>query len=409
MFYEIELRFLCDFLKKCRVSFTFFSLDDSVDKVLDDTFKAIFLTPDQLSLNFASLIGEIKPNTIYKFSNQFHMYYILFILPQTPNETIMMIGPFLSSSPDSRQVLEIGESYSVSPDKQKLLKDYYSNMQVLTETDRVFTLIETFAERIWGGVGSYNIIDTSSDLAVSQQILSKQSGESNQDILINMKLMEQRYAYENEIMLAVSNGSDHKVANIMSVISTFNFDKRVSDSVKNLKYYCVVMNTLLRKAAEQGGVHPLYIDDLSSKFALRIEQLNTVDSIQEFMTEMLKSYCRLVRKHSTKKYSSLVQKTIALIDYDISSNLTLSSLASIQNISPGYLSTIFKKETGKTVTEYIIDKRISNAMRLLSTTKLQVQTVALHCGVMDVQYFSKVFKKKTGKTPKEFRESVNNK
>lgn len=75
-------------------------------------------------------------------------------------------------------------------------------------------------------------------------------------------------------------------------------------------------------------------------------------------------------------------------------------------MSAGYLSTVFSKETGKTVTEYIREKRMKHAAFLLSTTHLQIQTVALHCGIMDVQYFSKTFKKFMGKTPKEYREST---
>ena len=107
-----------------------------------------------------------------------------------------------------------------------------------------------------------------------------------------------------------------------------------------------------------------------------------------------------------KSYSPIIQKTITIIDSDLSSNLTLSSLAEVLNVSGGYLSTVFKKETGKTVTEYIRDSRMKHASYLLGSTHLQIQTVALHCGIMDVQYFSKLFKKHTGKTPKEYRESA---
>ena len=106
-----------------------------------------------------------------------------------------------------------------------------------------------------------------------------------------------------------------------------------------------------------------------------------------------------------KQYSSIVKKTILVIESDISAELSLNHLAQKQGISAGYLATIFKKETGKTVSEYIQDKRIDYAMHLLDTTHLQIQTVALHCGIMDVQYFSKIFKKKIGKTPKEYREA----
>ena len=124
------------------------------------------------------------------------------------------------------------------------------------------------------------------------------------------------------------------------------------------------------------------------------------------MRDMFRTYCRLVRKNSTNKYSLVVQKTVLLVDSDLSANLSLGTLAAVQDISPGYLSTVFKKETGKTVSQYIREKRINHAAHLLSTTHLQIQTVALHCGIMDVQYFSKIFKMQTGKTPKEYRESI---
>ena len=107
-----------------------------------------------------------------------------------------------------------------------------------------------------------------------------------------------------------------------------------------------------------------------------------------------------------RQYSRAVQKTILLIDSDLSGDLSLKRLADRQNVSAGYLSAIFRRDTGKTVSEYIREKRIRHAAHLLTTTQLQIQTIALHCGIMDVQYFSKTFKKLTGKTPKEYREAM---
>ena len=127
----------------------------------------------------------------------------------------------------------------------------------------------------------------------------------------------------------------------------------------------------------------------------------------EIMSEMVSAYCRLVYKHSVKGYSPTVKETVLIIETDISAELSLSTLAKRQGISAGHLATVFKKETGKTVLEYIIEKRIEHARYRLSTTNLQIQTVALHCGIVDVQHFSKLFKKKTGKTPTEYRKAAN--
>ena len=89
----------------------------------------------------------------------------------------------------------------------------------------------------------------------------------------------------------------------------------------------------------------------------------------------------------------------------LSADLSLARLARAQNISRGYLATIFKQETGKTISEFVRERRIKHAKHLLAGTKLQIQTVAAQCGIMDLQYFSKIFKSMTGKTPKEYREA----
>ena len=218
--------------------------------------------------------------------------------------------------------------------------------------------------------------------------------------------MLSRYVFENELMRAVSLGQQHKENLLSAAFDSQMFEKRTSDPVRNAKNYCIIMNTLLRKAAEQGGVHPIHIDRISSRFANKIELMSDTKALSALMREMFSSYCRFVYKHTMKQYSPPVKKTILIIDADISAELSLNDLAKQQGISAGYLATVFKKETGKTVGEYITDKRIDHAAYLLSTTSLQIQTVALHCGIMDVQYFSKIFKKKMGKTPKEYREKA---
>ena len=166
------------------------------------------------------------------------------------------------------------------------------------------------------------------------------------------------------------------------------------------------MNTLLRKAAENGGVHPIYIDSVSSSYAKRIEELPSVEHIGKFMVEIFRAYSNLVKNHSISKYSPAVQKTIITVDADLTADLSLKAMSKLNNVSAGYLSSLFKKETGQTLTEFVNRRRIKMAKKLLKTTNLQVQTIAQHCGILDLQYFTKLFKKYEGITPKEYRASL---
>lgn len=109
-----------------------------------------------------------------------------------------------------------------------------------------------------------------------------------------------------------------------------------------------------------------------------------------------------------KGYSLLVRKVLTQIDSDLTSDLSLRNQAEKLNINSSYLSTLFKKETGATLTEYVNRKRVEHAIFLLNTTNLQIQTIAQSCGIPDVNYFTKIFKKHIGITPKDYRDNIMN-
>ena len=408
MNFEYELNFFCDVLKKCHIRTSMLSLQDSTDAMLDSWISSIIGTYSPSSMTIQKFFGSIEDTTKYRFTNELKLQYTFMRLPILSEKNILFIGPYLHEPLSSNEILEMGEELKLSPSVQKILKEYYATMPIVAESDRLVSVIDTFCEHIWK-THSFAIMDING--AHSMPVLpfeSNERGDNVDDLLVNMEMMEKRYALENELIMAVTLGQQHKEKIFAQAFGDKDriFESRLQDSVRNAKNYCIIMNTLLRKAAEQGGVHPIHIDKISSGFAIKIEMTTDTKSVAELMREMFSSYCRLVRKHSTQKYSPIVKKAILMIDSDISAEISLSTIAAKQEISAGYLATIFKKETGKTVSEYIREKRINHAVHLLNTTNLQVQTIAMHCGILDVQYFSKIFKKQVGKTPKEYRDAV---
>ena len=207
-------------------------------------------------------------------------------------------------------------------------------------------------------------------------------------------------------MDAISKGKLNKIDIVVSSIINQGTEERLQDSLRNRKNYLIILNTLLRKAAEYGYVHPYHIHLLSSDFAKQIEQLNSINDSLNLQKNMMRKYCLLVKEYSLKKYSHLIGKVITLISYDLTQDLSLKHIASIMNVNASYLSATFKKECNETLTDYVNRKRIENAVYLLSYTSKQIQTIAEECGILDVNYFIKIFKKQHNLTPKQYRQSL---
>lgn len=406
MDYFPELRFLRRSLSNCRLHTMILSQNGRFDRQMDLGLRSLIGWEQDYAETLAEPMTRMAHNTVYRMHDSFSCSYIFFLLPNHKPDTLLWIGPYMTVPLTHAQLLDATERYNVPSHRLTQLARLFSEIPVIPDNSPIFSMLHAFFELIWGSDRNYTIADITRDQTDKFTPLpEKQSGPDDGDIMWNMRAMEQRYLRENELLQAVAQGLSHKGEVMLSHFSHLAFEQRTPDALRNVKNYCIIMNTLLRKAAEQGGVHPLYLDRTSSEFARRIEQMTSVNAVTDMMNEMYYSYCRLVNRHSIRQYSLPIRRVITYIDSDLTADLSLKALAASQNISPGYLSTLFKKETGVTVTEFVNRRRVRQAIRLLNSGHLQVQTIARLCGIPDVNYFSKVFKKQTGKSPQEYRKT----
>ena len=99
-----------------------------------------------------------------------------------------------------------------------------------------------------------------------------------------------------------------------------------------------------------------------------------------------------------------VSEAIQFIYEHYNEDITITTVARSLDISEGYLSRIFKKETSYTFTNYLIFYRIKLAMNLLKNHRVKVYEVADEVGYSDTTYFSSQFKKVVGMSPSEYQE-----
>ena len=128
-----------------------------------------------------------------------------------------------------------------------------------------------------------------------------------------------------------------------------------------------------------------------------------MEGVRRIMNSMTHKYCLLVRNHNMKGYSPPVQSVILRTDAEITGDLSLSAHAQKIGINASCLSALFKKETGVTLTDYVSRRRVEYAIFLLNSTVMQIQTIAQHCGMPDVNYFTRTFRRIIGITPSQYR------
>lgn len=99
-----------------------------------------------------------------------------------------------------------------------------------------------------------------------------------------------------------------------------------------------------------------------------------------------------------------VERICNYIADHVDEDLSMERLAQQAFLNPNYLTRVFKKRTGKTVTEYITDYRLRLAEDLLRDTRQSITMVSAKVGYQNYTYFIKQFKKFTGYAPREYRQ-----
>lgn len=119
---------------------------------------------------------------------------------------------------------------------------------------------------------------------------------------------------------------------------------------------------------------------------------------------------KLLKKAGSKNNNFLIiEKTLAHIENNLQEELSLSSIAELNYLSPVHFHNIFKAATGRTLREYVEEQRIKKAISLLLSTNLTLTKIAYECGFSSQSYFSYAFKRKMDCTPKEYVKNINKK
>ncbi len=346
-------------------------------------------------------VSTYRENTLYHLTDMFQCSYSSLKLPDS--EEYLFIGPVIFEKITATVFSDILKRLKSPSRIQEPLRHYYYNVKYTPYQGIYETFVKTLANQLYGRDNYEIVYRETSPL--------KEWSEPYRNILqiperpyINVQYLEDRYQMETSLLIAVINGNEILAMEYLNKLGALWVPSRLESRMRDVRNYLISLNTLLRKATEQSGVHPIHIDGYSSRIVQQIEELTGPEQVHGFARSLLQGYCRMVRNYSMKGHSLLVCQVITYVNSDLTADLSLKTMARQLNINSSYLSSLFAKEMGMPMTEYVNRRRIQYAKKLLLLTNLPVKSIALQCGISDMHYFSRLFKRMTGITPRAFRE-----
>ena len=352
-------------------------------------------------------LKQCETSTITNIITPFHTHHYVLCISKEDDEHLV-VGPFVENPITVDLFYPIINNLYLNLYYASKLKLYYQSVPTI-DSSTVYEILFTINEYVTKNQNppSLNTIDLS--------ILPKQ--DSSYDLFVKdlnrtsmYKKLEERYAGEDRLLSYIEKGDVVLAQKEFAKISISHSEIiRTKDSLRNTKNLLLIANTLFRRTAYIGGVHPIYLDELSGKWAIKIEQTVALKDLDNLHLQMINSYCLLTKEHSLSKYSPIVKQALMFINLNISSNLTVKKIAQEVSLSPDYLTRLFKKELGVNIITYINRKRIHTSLELLKNTNLSIEEIGDLIGLSNTSYFYTMFKREIGVSPKQYRNSLKSK
>ena len=268
--------------------------------------------------------------------------------------------------------LEIPATFGIGTNVTDISDQYNSYYEALTALDCRFTL---------GKDKIYNISD--------------------------LNFIEAKFFYPTEIfsklLIAVKTCERGTIRQLIAEICSFLKTEKALSPANIKMIFIEIITELLKLLTEIKGASPVVWSEGLSLYG-QIEKLGTVDEMAEAVVPFVNNVSKNFVDTLSNNTQNVAQQAMEYINTNFQQEeLSLISVASSISVSAGYLSALFKKETGINFSDYLTRVRMETAMQLLRTTDLRTYEIAYRTGFSSPHYFSISFKKYTGKSPSEYR------
>jgi len=178
-----------------------------------------------------------------------------------------------------------------------------------------------------------------------------------------------------------------------------------TNPLTNIKYHFVITVAMITRHCVDAGMELEQAYRLSDFYILQLDSCTSIQAISKLHDNMALDF---TGKMLVLKNRNIISKSITLcsefIYNHINERITIDDLAGYTNLSPSYLSRLFKKELGISISDYIRQKKIEKAQNLLKYSDFTLIEIANYLAFSSQSHFIQIFKKIVGLTPKKYRD-----
>ena len=220
----------------------------------------------------------------------------------------------------------------------------------------------------------------------------------------NSILRHNSYQYECMILEAIEKGDINPDLNLQGLIQCGLMSP--GNPLRQKQDEIIVYTALVTRAAIRGGFSPENAYALSDYYIQAIETASDIPEVDQIGKTMHEDFVRHV--HDSKQYSihnALVKKCMDYLDSHLTEHIDLDVLAQELGYTKYYLTRRFKDETGTSISQHILAKRIEYAKNYLMYSRLSILEISKKLQFSSPSHFTYVFRKMTGVTPTEYRQN----
>lgn len=213
------------------------------------------------------------------------------------------------------------------------------------------------------------------------------------------------YDREVEFYQSIKMGNVEETMALMTPFDSEGLGILSEDKLRNIKYHLIITVAFITRYCIEGGMEMEEAYNRSDIYIRRIDKIQLESDITSLHREIIESSVKRMRNIRKKTmYSKAVIVCLEYIYSHLHMKITLAELAEESKLSETYLSKLFHKEVGVSVSQYIMQKRIEAAEKMLRYTEYSSAEIASSLCFCSESHFISMFKRYMKVTPREYRE-----